>query len=63
MPPDRSGEEWRDEALLLDILLAAEVMQSFIAGLDERAFLSSDLHQSAVMRKFEIMGEAIRGHM
>jgi len=24
MPPDRSGAGWRDAALLLDILLAAE---------------------------------------
>jgi uncharacterized protein with HEPN domain len=58
MPPDRSGESWRDAALLLDIMLAAEGVLSFIAGLDERAFLASDLHQSAVIRKFEIMGEA-----
>lgn len=58
MPPDRSGESWRDAALLLDIVLAAEDALSFIAGLDERAFLASDLHQSAVIRKLEIMGEA-----
>lgn len=30
----------------------------FIADLDERDFLASDLHQSAVIRKLEIMGEA-----
>jgi uncharacterized protein with HEPN domain len=35
-------------------MLAAEGVLSFIAGLDERAFLASDLHQSAVIRKFEI---------
>lgn len=58
MPPDRFGEGGRDAALLLDILLAAEAIQSFIAGLDARAFLTSDLHQSAVIRKFEVMGEA-----
>lgn len=58
MPPDRSDESWRDAALLLDIVLAAEAVQSFIAGVDERAFLASDLHQSAVLRKFEVMGEA-----
>jgi uncharacterized protein with HEPN domain len=38
--------------------LAAEDALSFVAGLDERAFLASDLHQSAVIRKLEIMGEA-----
>ena len=58
MPPDRSGEGGRDPALFLDILLAAEAIQSFIASLDERTFLASDLHQSAVIRKFEVMGEA-----
>jgi len=58
MPPDRSGDSWRDAALLLDILLAAEDAQAFIAGLDEREFLASGLHQSAVIRQLEIMGEA-----
>ena len=58
MPPNRSGEDWRDAALLLDIMLAAEAILSFTAGLDEQAFLASDLHQSAVIRKFEVMGEA-----
>jgi hypothetical protein len=33
MPPDRSDESWRDAALLLDIMLAAEDAMSFIAGL------------------------------
>jgi uncharacterized protein with HEPN domain len=58
MLPDRSDEGWRDAALLLDIMLAAEDVLSFVAGLDERAFLASGLHQSAVIRKFEVMGEA-----
>jgi uncharacterized protein with HEPN domain len=58
MPPDRSDASWRDAALLLDILLAAEAALSFTAGLDEQAFLLSDLHRSAVIRKFEVMGEA-----
>jgi uncharacterized protein with HEPN domain len=58
MPPERSDEGWRDAALLLDIMLAAEGALSFVVGLDERAFLASDLHQSAVIRKFEVMGEA-----
>jgi uncharacterized protein with HEPN domain len=58
MPPDGSGESWRDAALPLDIMLAAEDALSFVASLDERAFLASGLHQSAVIRKFEVMGEA-----
>ncbi len=33
MPPNRSDESWRDAALLLDIMLAAENALSFVAGL------------------------------
>jgi len=58
MPPEDSGESWRDPALLLDMTLAAEDALSFVAGLDERAFLASNLHQSAVIRKLEVIGEA-----
>jgi uncharacterized protein len=58
MPPDCSGASWRDAALLLDILLAAEDALAFIAGLGEREFLASGLHQSAVIHKLTIMGEA-----
>jgi uncharacterized protein with HEPN domain len=58
MAPDSSGASGRDAALLLDMALAAEDALSFAAGLDERAFLASDLHQSAVIRKLEVMGEA-----
>jgi uncharacterized protein with HEPN domain len=58
MPPEGSDASWRDAALLLDILLAAEAALSFTAGLDEQAFLLSDLHQSAIIRKCEVMGEA-----
>jgi hypothetical protein len=58
MPPDQSGESWRDAALLLDMALAAEDALSFVANLDERAFLASDLYQSAVIRKLEVIGEA-----
>lgn len=58
MPPENSGESWRDPALLLDMVIAAEDALSFVAGLDERAFLASNLHQSAVIRKLEVIGEA-----
>jgi uncharacterized protein with HEPN domain len=58
MPHDRSDEIWRDAALLLDMVLAAEDAISFVVDLDERAFLESDLHQSAVIRKLEVIGEA-----
>ncbi len=58
MPPDRPGAGARDPALLLDMRLAAEDALAFVAGLDERAFLMSDLHQSAVIRKLAVIGEA-----
>lgn len=60
MPPDRRHRDQgrRDAALLLDMLLAAEDAQSFVAGLDQAAFLASALHQSAVVRQITIIGEA-----
>jgi uncharacterized protein with HEPN domain len=48
----------RDSALLLDMLLAAKDARSFAAGMDEAAFLASRLHQSAVIRALEVIGEA-----
>lgn len=48
----------RDAALLLDMLLAARDAKAFIEGLDEAAFLSSRLHQNAVIRSLEVLGEA-----
>lgn len=47
-----------NEALLLDMLIAARKIQKFIAGLTEDFFKSSDLHQSAVVRELQIIGEA-----
>jgi hypothetical protein len=48
----------RDSALLLDMLLATQDAQAFVKGLDEAAFLASRLHQNAVIRSLEIVGEA-----
>ncbi len=48
----------RDEALLLDMLLAARDARGFVEGLDETAFLASRLHQNAAIRSLEIIGEA-----
>ncbi len=48
----------RDLALLLDMLLAAQDATSFIVGMDEAGFLASALHQNAVIRCLEIVGEA-----
>lgn len=48
----------RDQALLLDMLLAARDAQQFVHGMDKARFLTSDLHQSAAIRKLEVIGEA-----
>ncbi len=48
----------RDAALLLDILTAAGDAASFLAGLDLAAFRASRLHQAAVIRCLEVVGEA-----
>ena len=58
MPPDQTGESWRDAALLLDMALAAEDALSFVAGLDERAFLASDLLPKRRHPQLEVIGEA-----
>ena len=47
-----------DTALLLDMLLAARDALTFLAGMDEHAFLASRLHQNAVIRSLEVIGEA-----
>ncbi len=47
-----------DEVYLLDMLIAAREAESFIAGLDEAQFSASRLHQWAVVKQFEIIGEA-----
>jgi len=48
----------RDEAYLLDILIAARRASEFLAGLTWEEFVASELHQSAVVRTLEIIGEA-----
>jgi uncharacterized protein with HEPN domain len=48
----------RDEPLLLDILLAASEAIAFVAGLNQAQFIDSKLHQNAVIRSLEVIGEA-----
>ncbi len=50
----------RDEAYLLDILLASRDVVSYLQGLDYKSFKASSLHQDAVVRKLEIVGEAAK---
>jgi len=48
----------RDEAYLLDILIAARKALAFVEGMTRDAFMESELHQNAVIRPLEIIGEA-----
>jgi uncharacterized protein with HEPN domain len=48
----------RDEAYLLDILIAARKALAFVEGMTWKTFTESELHQTAVMRPLEIIGEA-----
>jgi uncharacterized protein with HEPN domain len=48
----------RDAALLLDMLFAARDALEFADGLTKERFLSSRLHQNAIIRSLEVIGEA-----
>jgi len=51
----------RDFTLYLrDILEAIESIESFVEGMDEKAFLADDKTRSAVVRKLEVIGEAVK---
>ena len=48
----------RDDAWLLDILLAARDAVDFASGLDYEKFERNPLHQKAILKTIEIIGEA-----
>ena len=49
----------RDARLYIaEILAAADAVQEFVKGMEFNAFLQDDRTSSAVVRKFEIIGEA-----
>lgn len=50
----------RDDSLLLDMLNAARKIRRFVAGMTEDDFKASELHQSAVLREIQVLGEAAR---
>ncbi len=51
----------RDHTLYLkDILAAIDRIEEFVAGMDLEAFQTDDKTSSAVLRKFEIIGEAAK---
>lgn len=51
---------WRDDAYLLDMLLAARKVEDFTAGISWEQFKANDILQNAVMRQIQIIGEAAR---
>lgn len=50
----------RDEALLLDIYLAAQEATEFVNDIEWEVFEFSKLHQNAVIRSLEVIGEAAK---
>jgi uncharacterized protein with HEPN domain len=60
MPHEADGAS-RDAAWLLDMLLAARAVQSFVAGRTFEEYERDLLLRSAVERQVEIIGEAARG--
>ena len=46
-------------AFLWDVREAAQALQTFTAGMDLAAYAANEMAQSAVERKFEIIGEAL----
>lgn len=51
---------WRDEAYLLDILIAARKVLKYTEGVDAEGFGDNEVLQNAVMRQVQIIGEAAR---
>ncbi len=51
---------WRDDAFLLDMLLAAKELREFTKGVSFENFNSNRLLQHAAVRLVEIIGEAAR---
>lgn len=49
---------WRDDAYLLDMLLAAKRARKHAKNLTWDDFQKSTLHQDAIVRTLEVIGEA-----
>ncbi|MCL4250494.1 MAG: DUF86 domain-containing protein [Anaerolineae bacterium] len=49
-----------DDALLLDMLIAARKIMRFMRGVDEASFHANEMLQSAVIRELQVIGEAAR---
>jgi uncharacterized protein with HEPN domain len=51
---------WRDNAYLLDMLLAARKVMKYVQGVDFERFDQDEVLQDAIMRRIQIIGEAAR---
>ena len=51
---------WRDEAYLLDMLLASRKIRDFSQGVSQECFQQDELMQHAIMRLIQIVCEAAR---
>ena len=49
---------WRDDAYLLDMLLAARKVMKYTQGVDFERFDRDEVLQDAIMRRIQIIGEA-----
>ncbi len=51
---------WRDDAYLLDMLIGARETHEFTRGITWDEFRDSSLHQHAIAKALENIGEAAR---
>lgn len=51
---------WRDDAYILDMLLAARKVRDFTQDVTWEQFQTDELMQNGVMRQIQIIGEAAR---
>ena len=51
---------WRDDAYLLNMLLAARKVMKYAQGVDFERFDQDEVLQDAIMRRIQIIGEAAR---
>lgn len=49
-----------DAAYFLDMLMAARKIRIYTSDMSEASFRQSELHQSAVIREIQVIGEAAR---
>ena|SRR5215212_2754415 len=50
----------RDDAYLLDIVIACRKAMIFVSGVTREEFARDELRQQAVIRMIEVIGEAVR---